>query len=69
MGSIPSDQIQGGLIERRYGSKWKGITINYLSEEVPMGTLWSLKNIYSSVDLDMVLRNGDTICESLSIPR
>ena len=26
-----------------------------------MGTLWSLKNLYSSVDLDMVLRNGDTI--------
>ena len=49
------------MIERRYGSKWKGITINYLREEVPMGTLWSLKNIYSSVDSDIVLRNGDII--------
>ena len=27
-----------------------------------MVTLWSLKNIYSSVDSDIVLRNGDTIC-------
>ena len=51
----------GESIARRYGSKWKGITINYLREEVPMGTLWSLKNHYSSVDLDIVLRNGDII--------
>ena len=51
----------GELIERRYGSKWKGITINYLRKEVPMGTLLSLKNIYSSVDSDIVLRNGDII--------
>ena len=56
-------RYRGELIERRYGSKWKGITINYLREEVPMGTLWPLKNLYSSVDLDMVLRNGDTICD------
>ena len=28
-----------------------------------MGTPWSLKNIYSSVDSDIVLRNGDTICD------
>ena len=26
-----------------------------------MVTLWSLKNIYSSVDSDIVLRNGDII--------
>ena len=28
-----------------------------------MVTLWSLKNLYSSVDSDIVLRNGDTICD------
>jgi NDP-sugar pyrophosphorylase family protein len=54
---------KGELIERRYGRRWKGISINYLREEVPMGTLWSLKNLYSSVESDIVLRNGDTICD------
>ena len=38
-----------------------GISISYLREEVPMVTLWSLKNIYSSIDSDIVLRNGDII--------
>ena len=40
-----------------------GISINYLREEVSMGTLLSLKSLYSTVDSDIVLRNGDTICD------
>ncbi len=54
---------KGELIEKRYGQEWKGIRITHLREEQPMGTLWALRNLYSHTNSDVVLRNGDTICD------
>ena len=54
---------KGELIERRYGQEWKGIRITHLREEQPMGTLWALRNLYSNLDSDIILKNGDTICD------
>ncbi|MCL5873793.1 MAG: nucleotidyltransferase family protein [Candidatus Thermoplasmatota archaeon] len=54
---------KGGLIERRYGQEWNGIKITHLREEQPMGTLWALRNLYSHTNSDVILRNGDTICD------
>lgn len=54
---------KGELIERRYGQEWKGIRITHLREEQPMGTLWALRNLYSHLDSDIILKNGDTICD------
>jgi NDP-sugar pyrophosphorylase family protein len=54
---------KGDVIEKRYGEKWNGITIKYLREGQPMGTLWSVKNLYANVDSEILLRNGDTVCD------
>ncbi len=54
---------KGELIERRYGHMWKGISVTQLREEKPMGTLWALRNLYSHLDSDIILKNGDTICD------
>ena len=50
-------------IENSYGNKYEGMTINYLREKEPMGTLWSLRNLYANTESDVLLRNGDTICD------
>jgi NDP-sugar pyrophosphorylase family protein len=54
---------RGDMIEKRYGEEWKGIAIKYLREEQPKGTLWSVKNLYTNVNSDIILRNGDTLCD------
>ena len=36
------------------------MSINYLREKEPMGTLWSLRNLYANTESDVLLRNGDT---------
>ncbi len=54
---------KGELIESRYGNKWRGLKIQYLREQEPMGTLWALTNFFSKVDADILLRNGDTITD------
>jgi NDP-sugar pyrophosphorylase family protein len=54
---------RGELIEKRYGHEWKGINITHIIEVKPMGTLWALRNLYSHLDSDILLRNGDTICD------
>jgi NDP-sugar pyrophosphorylase family protein len=54
---------RGEMIEERYHEQWKGVRINYLREREPMGTLWALRNLFSNIDSDVLLRNGDTICD------
>ena len=39
------------------------MSINYLREKEPVGTLWSLRNLYANTESDVLLRNGDTICD------
>ena len=43
--------------------RWNGISLRYLREEKPMGTLWSVRNLFNYVQEDIVLRNGDTVCD------
>ena len=54
---------KGDAIERRYGDRWNGLKIHYLREREPMGTLWAVRNLFSNLDSDVLLRNGDTICD------
>ena len=54
---------KGGAIEKRYGDRRNGLKIRYLRESEPMGTLWALRNLFSNTDSDVLLRNGDTVCD------
>ena len=54
---------KGEKIENSYGNKYEGMSINYLREKESMGTLWSLRNLYANTESDVLLRNGDTICD------
>ncbi len=51
------------VIKERYGNSFYGINVHYLEEEKPMGTLWAIRNLFQNVDDDVILRNGDTICD------
>ena len=39
------------------------MTINYLRKKEPKGTLWSLRDLYANTESDVLLRDGDTICD------
>ncbi len=54
---------KGEEIEKRYGDGWNGLNIHYLREQEPKGTLWAIRNLFSNTDSDVLLRNGDTICD------
>lgn len=54
---------KGEMIENRFKSNYKGMKISYFKEDTPMGTLWSIRNLYEHIDDDILLRNGDTICD------
>ena len=54
---------KGEKIENSCGNKYEGRSINYLREKESMGTLWSLRNLYANTESDVLLRNGDTICD------
>ena len=54
---------KGDAIVKRYGTQWNGIRIHYLREKEPRGTLWAIRNLFSNIDSDVLLRNGDTICD------
>lgn len=54
---------KGEEIERRYGDRWNGLKILYLREGEPKGTLWAIRNLFSNTDSDVLLRNGDTVCD------
>jgi NDP-sugar pyrophosphorylase family protein len=54
----------GEKIEERYGKNMDGINFHYLREEKPMGTLYSVRNLFKEVEgEDIILRNGDTITD------
>jgi NDP-sugar pyrophosphorylase family protein len=55
---------KGEMIEKMFGERWNGIGLRYLREEKPMGTLWSVRNLFNHVQEDVILRNGDTICDA-----
>lgn len=50
-------------IKERYGNSFFDLNIHYLEEDKPMGTLWAIRNLFNNVDDDVILRNGDTICD------
>lgn len=54
----------GEKIEERYGKSKDGMNFHYFREEKPMGTLYSIRNLFNNVwDHDIILRNGDTITD------
>lgn len=54
----------GNKIEERYGEKHLGMNMHYLREEKPLGTLFSLRNLFTErSDEDVILRNGDTVTD------
>lgn len=54
----------GNKIEERYGDRHEGMNMHYLREEKPLGTLFSLRNLFTEkADEDVVLRNGDTVTD------
>jgi NDP-sugar pyrophosphorylase family protein len=54
----------GEKIEERYGKSKDGMNFHYFREEKPMGTLYSIRNLFNNVwDQDIILRNGDTITD------
>lgn len=50
-------------IKAHFGAKWKGVSIKYLEEEQPMGTLWALNNALKRIRNDVVVRNGDVVSD------
>ncbi len=50
-------------IEDTLGSSYKGIGLEYLREEKPLGKLFSMRNLVEVCDEDVILRNGDTVCD------
>jgi NDP-sugar pyrophosphorylase family protein len=54
---------KGEMIEHRFKNSYKGMKINYFKEEIPMGNLWAIRNLYDHINDDILLRNGDTICD------
>ncbi len=54
----------GEKIEERYGNSKDGMNFHYFREEKPMGTLYSIRNLFNNIwDQDIILRNGDTITD------
>lgn len=54
----------GEKIEQTLGEKQMGMSLHYLKEEKPMGTLFSVRNLISiRGDEDVLLRNGDTVSD------
>lgn len=54
----------GNKIEERYGDEKDGLRFHYFREEKPLGTLFSLRNLFDNrSDEDLVLRNGDTVTD------
>ena len=52
-----------GKIEERYGSKWKGINIEYSVEDKPLGTLNAIRMGLEKIDDNVIIRNGDIVAD------
>jgi len=50
-------------IVEKFGYKWKNIELEYLIEEKPLGTHYAIKNALENSGEDMVIMNGDVICD------
>ena len=50
-------------INERYGEEWNGMKIRYWIEDEPQGTLYALKNIFSKLEEDSIVSNGDIVAD------
>jgi len=50
-------------IEERYGSRWRGLEVEYAVEEEPLGTLNAIRLGIERVDDDVLVRNGDVVAD------
>lgn len=50
-------------IQKKYGKKWKDIKIEYLIETEPKGTLFGINSLLKIAKDDVVIRNGDIVCD------
>ncbi|MDD2665833.1 MAG: sugar phosphate nucleotidyltransferase [Methanocellales archaeon] len=50
-------------IMERYGSEYKGVKIDYIVEDEPLGTLNAIKMGLASVEDDVTIMNGDVIAD------
>lgn len=50
-------------IVKRYGKDYLGMKIEYLIEDKPMGTLWAIRNALEYVSGDILVMNGDIVCD------
>lgn len=51
------------MVIARYGGSIEGMTVHYLVENSPMGTLYAFRSFCASTDGDAVLMNGDVISD------
>ncbi|KYK33240.1 MAG: cupin domain-containing protein [Theionarchaea archaeon] len=50
-------------IFEQYHTSWNDITIEYLVEEQPGGTLYALRNLFNTTAKDAVVMNGDIVSD------
>jgi len=50
-------------IINKFGNSWKGIKLEYLIEEKPAGTHYAIKNALEQAQNDLVVLNGDVVCD------
>ncbi|MBU7015737.1 MAG: cupin domain-containing protein [Theionarchaea archaeon] len=50
-------------IHERYSKSWDGLTIEYLIEEKPGGTLYALNNLFQATEKDAIIMNGDIVTD------
>jgi len=53
----------GDKIKAHLGSKYNGVSIKYLEEDKPRGTLWALNNALKFIKEDITVRNGDVVTD------
>ena len=61
----------GDVIRDHFGDSWEGMSLHYLKEKRPMGTLWAVSNLLGKIsDEDLLLMNGDVVSDiSMRAPR
>lgn len=50
-------------IVKKFGNSWKDVKLNYLIEEKPAGTHFAIKNALDNANSDLLVMNGDVICD------
>ncbi|MEM3476947.1 MAG: nucleotidyltransferase family protein, partial [Candidatus Micrarchaeaceae archaeon] len=54
---------KSAIIQEKLGNEWNGITLNYLNEKEPKGTLFAMDNCFRQLNEDSVVRNGDIVSD------